>query len=142
MNKLGALLVIGASVVGPCLPLDAVVAATLQSRTEAASTADRYIVEFDAGTDPDVDAAQLSGLGVEVVDLYRSVFPGASVRVGPDLIDQVREAGRVMHVEAGSVISVGAIPPIVQSAPTWGLDRIDQRTLPLSKLPLQLLGSV
>jgi subtilisin family serine protease len=102
----------------------------------AATTTGRYIVQFIAGTDPDVEAARLSALGVEVADVYSNVFPGVTIRATADLIDQIKAAANIVRVEPDQQMSIDAAdttpPTVVQSAPSWGLDRIDQRTLPLS----------
>ncbi|HEX3090035.1 MAG TPA: S8 family serine peptidase, partial [Ilumatobacteraceae bacterium] len=133
MNKLGALLIIGGVAIGPCLPLDAFVAASSPSPIEASATVDRYIVQFAAGTDPDREAAELSGLGVEVAEVYHDVFPGAAVFASADLVAHIRTDATVVRVEPDQMITLDAVPPtVVQPDPPWGLDRIDQRSLPLS----------
>ena len=129
MNKLGALLVIGGSIVSPCLPLDALVVATPpQPGIEATEATDRYIVQFDAGTDPVLEAARLGSLGVEVAEVYQTVFPGVAVSATVAQIGQVGADPSVARVEPDQVMSLN----VVQSNAPWGLDRIDQRSLPLS----------
>ena len=132
MKKLGALLVTVGAAVGSSLPL-------LGPAAVAAPTTDRYLVQFEDGTDPDVAATALRAVGVEVVEVYRDVFAGVAVRADSTIVDQLRREPLVARVEPDQVITLDAAssfsPTIVtQTGPSlsWGLDRIDQRSLPLS----------
>ena len=107
MNRLRALLVICGAVVGPCLPLDAFVVASPQSSSDTTAT-DRYIVQFELGTDPDQEAAALSDLGVDVVEVFNNVFPGATVQASAALIEQVRAEPSVTDVELDQVMSLSS----------------------------------
>lgn len=91
------------------------------------STGD-YIVLFNAA-DIEQTAADLIGLhgGVPLAQFEHSL-QGMAVRGWTDAIaDQVRADARVRDVQADQPIQLSA----VQSGATWGLDRIDQISLPL-----------
>ena len=66
------------------------------------------------------------------------MFAGVAVQATPAVIDGLRLDPVVSHIEADQVITLDAAesfsPTIVTQAgpPSWGLDRIDQRSLPLS----------
>ena len=127
MKRLGALLV----TVGVSLPL-------LSLSAAAAPPAGRYLVQFEEGTDPDLEATALRAAGVEIVEVYRDVFAGVAVQATPAVIDGLRLDPVVSHIEADQVITLDAVesfdPTIVtqNGPPSWGLDRIDQRSLPVS----------
>lgn len=58
---------------------------------------------------------------------YRRALKGFSVRMPEQQATRLADDPRVAFVEEDSVVSLGA----VQTNATWGLDRIDQRNLPL-----------
>ncbi|WP_030761982.1 S8 family peptidase [Streptomyces sp. NRRL F-2664] len=101
----------------------------------AAAVPGKYIVSLDEG----VDAAALAErLGLAPTFVYGSAMNGFAVTLGPQQLDAVRTTPGVRSVEADAEVSApptpvgpAALPAARASAPTWGLDRIDQRTLPL-----------
>jgi subtilisin family serine protease len=60
--------------------------------------------------------------------VYRSALNGYTVRLSERMAARLAADPRVAYVEADAPVSALA----TQSAAPWGLDRIDQRTLPLS----------
>lgn len=86
----------------------------------------RYVVRFTAGSNPD-DEARGSG-AAEVHRVLRHVFPGAVLELSAPAAERLRSHPRVAAVEPDFVATALA----TQTSPTWGLDRIDQRSLPLS----------
>jgi subtilisin family serine protease len=91
---------------------------------------DRYIVVLN-------DAAQTSGnfqqemIGNddgEVSHSYRKALKGFAARLSPAAVARLSKDPRVKFIEQDQVMS--AIT--VQNAATWGIDRVDQRNLPLS----------
>ncbi|MFJ9547735.1 S8 family peptidase [Streptomyces erythrochromogenes] len=103
--------------------------------TSAAAVPGKYIVSLDE----DVDAGGLAErLGLEPTFVYGSAMNGFAVPLTPGQLDDVRTTAGVRSVEADAEVSSPPTPagPAAPSAarapaPTWGLDRIDQRTLPL-----------
>jgi len=86
-----------------------------------------FIVTLRPGADPAVTAAEFRGRGAEISYVYSHALSGFATRVGPDLAEQLRGDGRVQRVERDGPVRASG----TQTNPTWGLDRIDQRSLPL-----------
>ncbi|MDN3293991.1 S8 family serine peptidase [Streptomyces ficellus] len=63
----------------------------------------------------------------DLAHVYSSSLRGFSVRMTADRAHRLAADSRVAYVEQDSRVTATA----VQSDPTWGLDRIDQRPLPL-----------
>lgn len=88
----------------------------------------RYLVRFTAGTDVPAEAARLKSQGLGVGRSFSHALRGAVVTATPAQAAALsREAG-VASVEVDAPITLSATQ---QPAP-WGLDRVDQRPLPLS----------
>jgi len=73
-----------------------------------------------------VDIAAAYGLDVEFA--YTHALPGFVVRANAKQLDSLLSDSRVAFVEEDGYVSTDA----VQSGATWGIDRVDQRNLPLS----------
>jgi subtilisin family serine protease len=75
---------------------------------------------------------ELESLGLapdtRVEQVYTAALLGLAARLSPENLAALRQDPRVAYIEADQVMSIGA----TQTGATWGLDRIDQRTLPLS----------
>lgn len=92
--------------------------------------ASRYIVVLnkDAAARADAEAtAAVAGTGGKVTHVYDSIG-GYSATLTATQLAKVRQDPDVAFVQQDSTVSVAA----TQTNPTWGLDRIDQRNLPLS----------
>ncbi len=80
---------------------------------------------------PDVSSMAVdmaSRFGLEVSMAYSHVLPGFVVRASEKQIAELLTDARVAYVEQDGYVSTTA----VQSGATWGIDRVDQRNLPLS----------
>ena len=91
---------------------------------------DQYIVVFEPRVD-DVD-----GVAEELVrgnkgrknHVYGKALKGFSATLSEKAAQKIAEDPRVAYVEEDGIVTIDA----TQSGATWGLDRIDQRDLPLS----------
>jgi subtilisin family serine protease len=100
-------------------------AATQGSRAE-----DRYIVVFRPGTaNADRLTDQLTVGGGTVHFRYRTALQGFAASLPAAALDGIRRNPNVAFVEADGEMQ--AITT-TQTGATWGIDRIDQRSLPLS----------
>lgn len=89
---------------------------------------DSFIVVLN----PDSDARGLAtalarSYGGEVQHVYEHALRGFSIRVPEPAAQAIARNPNVKYVEADKIVSLGA----TQSPVTWGLDRVDQRNLPL-----------
>ena len=92
--------------------------------------AGRYIVRF-SDTEQDVDghankiATKHAG---KITHLYRSAIKGMALQLSDSAAAALRAEPGVLSVEQDQTMSINT----TQAGATWGIDRIDQRTLPLS----------
>ncbi len=88
-----------------------------------------YIVVLESGVSTSAVAAdQAQALGLDVGFVYRNALHGYSALVPPGSLAALKADPRVAYVERDSVVHVDT----TQTDATWGIDRIDQRALPLS----------
>jgi subtilisin family serine protease len=87
----------------------------------------RYIVQFAPGAAVAAESKKLRARGAKVDRELRHVFPGAVVRMTPAAAARLARDARVRSVELDGT----ARATETQTSAPWGLDRSDQRTLPL-----------
>ncbi len=134
MHRVAATVMLGASV------LAAAVQAAEIRRVEN-PVPGRYIVVLkdDAAREPGQpywagrevrDVAQEMALlySAEVRHVYQHALKGFAVAMSPQQVEKLAKDSRVAYVEEDGVMHAIA----TQNNATWGLDRIDQRSLPLS----------
>ncbi len=93
---------------------------------------DEYIVVFKAGqTDEDVNASkkELEEVdGGKVKHTYSAAIKGFSAHMSPQAVEKIKKNPKVDYVEQDQMFHINT----AQTGATWGLDRIDQRSLPLN----------
>jgi subtilisin family serine protease len=91
---------------------------------------DRYIVVFRGDVaDPDQLTDQLTfGTGAQVQYRYRSAIKGFAGTIPPAAVQGIQRNPNVILVEPDGIVTTTT----TQNNATWGLDRIDQRNLPLN----------
>ncbi|MDP3857627.1 MAG: S8 family peptidase [Stagnimonas sp.] len=118
--------------------LTTVAANAAPAAREARIIPNQYIVVLDAKTIPRGELAQgirtlaqtvLTAVGGGVVlNHYESALLGFSARITPLQAAALAQLPFVAHVEADQIMTASA----TQTGATWGLDRVDQRALPLN----------
>ena len=90
---------------------------------------DRYIVRLsdDVPSAAAASAAMMRGLRGEVHFTYENVFKGFAVTLPAQALNGLRRNPLIAAIEQDAVVTLDA----TQSGATWGLDRIDARSLPL-----------
>lgn len=73
--------------------------------------------------------AQVARLGGDVRHVYTSALHGYAATIPAEQLDNLRQAPNVVAVEEDQK---GSATGVQQPLPSWGLDRVDQRRLPLS----------
>jgi subtilisin family serine protease len=104
------------------------VALAVAAGAQARTIPGQYIVVLDDDVRATNVAAAHSRLGARVLDVYGAALKGYAARLTPSQLAAVRADPRVAWIEADQ--TVYALP--TQTNPPWGLDRIDQRSRPLS----------
>jgi subtilisin family serine protease len=89
--------------------------------------AGRYIVVLKSGTAPEAAAGRTRRHGGRVLHQFGTAVRGYAAKLDRDQLEAVRRDREVAYVEPDQVIHADAAPAGVN----WGLDRIDQRALPL-----------
>ena len=99
------------------------------SAAAAPQVQDRYIVVLqDSADSSEVAKEHGNKYGVQDRLVYGSALEGYAGKIPPGQLDKIKSDPRVQYVEPDGVVYKAA----TQSSATWGLDRIDQRALPLS----------
>jgi subtilisin family serine protease len=89
----------------------------------------QYIVVLNNNTDPDAEGIRISrDYSGNRGHTYRRAVKGFSIRMSEESAMRLADDPRVAFVEEDSEVSIDA----TQTGATWGLDRIDQRDLPLN----------
>lgn len=113
---------------GTELPTTSAAAPSFAAQGDALS--DRYIVVFKRGTgDPDRLTTELAR-GGSVHFRYRTALLGFAATLPAASLDGIRRNPNVDYVVADGEATATEL--FTQTSATWGIDRIDQRTLPRS----------
>lgn len=93
---------------------------------------ERYIVLFRDTVDVDAAVAGIAreGAGMAVHYVYRHAVRGFAATMPVQAAAALRQNPRVRLVELDGIATVD-VDSVQSDPPSWGLDRIDQRTLPL-----------
>ncbi|MCO4255365.1 S8 family serine peptidase [Pseudarthrobacter cellobiosi] len=120
-----AMLISAVAMTASGLPAGAVEPALAPAGTDANV---RYLVRYAAETDVPAEAARLKSQGIGVGRSFTHALRGAVVTASPAQAAALSRSAGVASVEVDAPITLSATQ---QPAP-WGLDRVDQRALPLS----------
>ncbi|HEY7026476.1 MAG TPA: S8 family serine peptidase [Gemmatimonadales bacterium] len=134
MNRRTVVLVATATLLGGCMRENEPTAPASQVPDAAVPTGaipNRYIITLRPGSrDIQSEATRMSkDHRGRVTAVYESALRGFAVEMQPSDVAQLRKDPEVAAVEPDQVVSISGTQ---SPAPSWGLDRIDQRNLPLS----------
>ncbi|GGV60721.1 hypothetical protein GCM10010277_65030 [Streptomyces longisporoflavus] len=99
---------------------------------EPGSISGSYIVTLKGGTQAPTDAGQdiASKYGAKIRHTYSTALNGYAVKVSSDQAERLAGDPEVASVVQDSTVSLDRTQ---KKPPSWGLDRIDQKNLPLDK---------
>lgn len=104
---------------------------TVQGAGDATAIAGRYIVVLKSGADVDGTAdALVAKYGGTVTDAYTASLKGFAASMSAAGAARLAADPRVASVQQDQKVSL--LSTSTQAGATWGLDRIDQQSLPLS----------
>ncbi|MEY2641697.1 MAG: hypothetical protein RLZZ368_344, partial [Actinomycetota bacterium] len=87
----------------------------------------QYIIRLRSGSSLAAKSSVLSILGDGVMATYSAAFPGYAATLDAAQVKQLKLNSAVVSIEPNRVVSIAGD----QLNPPWGLDRIDQISLPL-----------
>lgn len=92
----------------------------------------RYIVRFKSSVDPQSTGNSIArGAKGKLNRTYSKVFSGAVMTIPKKALKSVAKNPNVLSIEPDTNVALTPSDPVQQLNATWGLDRIDQRALPL-----------
>ncbi|MDY7228355.1 S8 family peptidase [Hyalangium rubrum] len=89
----------------------------------------QYIVVLNEGADPGIMAR---GVQIAPLHVYNRALVGFAAKLSSDQLSQLRKDSRVKYLEQDQVVRADATQLMDANGDPWGLDRIDQRNLPLN----------
>ena len=107
---------------------------------------DEYIVvmkpAFHVGQNRESLRGEVAALGGEVLSVYDVLLNGFAAKLPPQALDALRRNPNVEFIEPNRVVTLEDVEISeaeigllgTQTNPTWGLDRVDQRSLPLDSI--------
>jgi len=134
VNRRTIVLVAAAVVLGGCMSENEPTAPASQVPDAAlpiGAVPNRYIITLRQGSrDIQSEAARLSkDHRGKVTAVYETALRGFAVEMQPSDIAELRKDRDVAAIEPDQIVTISGTQ---SPAPSWGLDRIDQRNLPLS----------
>ena len=92
----------------------------------------RYIVRFKSNVDPTSTGGSLArGAKGKLNRTFSKVFSGAVMTIPKRALASVAKNPNVLSIEPDTNVALTPSDPVQQLNATWGLDRINQRALPL-----------
>jgi subtilisin family serine protease len=102
------------------------------SNAEGKAIPDQYIVVLK--DDPSINASSVAqAVGAQPKHLYTTVLNGFAAQLDAGQLNALRNNPNVAYLEQDQEVSLDATQPMDPNGDPWGLDRIDQRNLPLSR---------
>lgn len=114
--------------VGSIVVLSSLTAVTSGTAEAGKGSRTSWVVTFRSGANPRVEAEQERAKGVKVARVFEHALKGMAVELTAREAAALAADPMVASVEPDAPVHLDA----TQGGATWGIDRADQRTLPLS----------
>jgi subtilisin family serine protease len=101
---------------------------------ETASQKEKYIVRFMDDDDAERESDDYKKKGMKVERTLSKAFKGVIGEFSASEVSEIKRNPRVLYVEKDGKVQTTAFystPVTVNPVPSWGLDRVNQRNLPL-----------
>ena len=108
--------------------------ALISGSAQAAGTSSDYIVLYESSAGLTQKVASEEARGNDVQDVFRSAVKGYVASLDSADVARLRAQDGVLLVEKDKPVEALSAGPRSGLASSWGLDRVDQRTLPLNSL--------
>ncbi len=108
--------------------------ALIPGSAQAAGTSSDYIVLYESSAGLTQKVASEEARGNDVQDVFRSAVKGYVASLDSADVARLRAQDGVLLVEKDKPVEALSAGPRSGLASSWGLDRVDQRTLPLNSL--------
>lgn len=95
-------------------------------------TIERYIIQYVDSANTAEEDNDRENRKVKTLNKIDKAFKGAIVDMTATQADELKKNKRVLYIEKDGIVTASAIT--TQSSATWGLDRIDQKSLPLNSI--------
>ena len=104
-------------------------------RARGRAVPDQYVVTFtDAVTDPDGESERLvRARGGQRLFAYTGALRGFAARLSPAAVEALRSDPGIAAIEEDQEYSIEVTQNMDANGDPWGIDRIDERDLPLSR---------
>jgi len=106
--------------------------AAAKSSVVANNSAVNYIVVYKPSVNVSEKAKALTSKGQHVKRTFRSAFNGLLVSLTAIEAENLAKNNDVVMLEKDAPVTISAAGAVSRSALSWGLDRLDQRLLPLN----------
>ena len=117
----------GRTLLGLVVSLGLLGAAAGPAAAQPGVTTTKVIVRLKAGTNLDAEALKASDAGGRIAFRYRTALTGFAIEIPQQAVAALRSNPAVVAVDPDTPVTTSGTQP----SPPWGLDRIDQRALPL-----------
>ncbi len=91
----------------------------------------QYVIRFQNGVDAEEQAKGLKAIKIPVSKVLKSVMSGAVAKLNAKQLKAVMASAKTLTVEQDFEVTNDPTFTTTQDGATWGLDRLDQATLPL-----------
>ena len=117
--------------------LVAVSGVNVSQAADTSAVKEKYIVRFTDDDDAQRESDDFKKKGMKVERTLSRAFKGVVGEFSTSELNEIKKNPKVLYIEKDGVVHTTAFsstPVSVNPAPSWGLDRVNQRNLPLDNM--------